>query len=73
MNKLQKQIAAMEKRQSELTAELLHTFIEHVEAGGRSAKYSRSATQEIKIYYRGVGLIDILPESLRKKPSHEVA
>lgn len=56
-----------------LTAELLHTFIERVEVGERSAKYSRSATQEIRIYYRGVGLLDILPENLQKTPDHDAA
>jgi site-specific DNA recombinase len=42
----------------ELTAELLHLFIERVEVGERTEKWSRTAIQEINIYYRDIGLLD---------------
>ncbi len=62
----------------ELTSEILHTFIQRVEVGERLEKYSRTAPQEIRIYYRDVGLIDRLPEALReeiasKPKEHEIA
>ena len=41
-----------------LTAELLHLFIERVEVGERTEKWSRTAIQEINIYYRDIGLLD---------------
>ena len=50
----------------ELTAEILHTFIRRVEVGERAEKYSRTAPQEIRIYYRDVGLVDDLPQSESK-------
>ena len=56
-----------------LTAQLLHTFIECIEVGAHSAKYSRSDTQEIGIYYCGVGLLDMLPENIQKTPDHDAA
>ena len=42
----------------ELTPELLRLFIEKIVVGERSKKYSRTATQEIRIYYRDVGFVD---------------
>lgn len=42
----------------ELTPELLRLFIQRIEVGERSEKYSRHATQEIKIVYRDIGIID---------------
>ncbi len=62
----------------ELTSEIVHTFIQRVEMGERLEKYSRTAPQEIRIYYRDVGLIDRLSEGLReeiasKPKEHEVA
>lgn len=62
----------------ELTSEILHTFIQRVEVGERLEKYSRTAPQEIRIYYRDVRLIERLPEGLReeiasKPKEHEVA
>ncbi|MFR1800765.1 MAG: recombinase family protein [Faecalispora jeddahensis] len=61
----------------ELTAEVLHLFIERVEVGERTEKWSRTAMQEINIYYRDIGLLDnvIEPqadESAQPEPS-EVA
>ena len=47
----------------ELTSEILRTFIQKVTIGERSKKHSRNAVQEIKIYYRDVGLLDDAPEA----------
>lgn len=47
---------------NELTAEILHLFIERVEVGERSEKWSRTAMQEISIYYRDIGLLDNIVE-----------
>ena len=40
-----------------LTAELLHLFIEKIVVGERGEKWSRTAAQEIHIYYRDIGLL----------------
>ena len=48
---------------SELTPELLHLFIEKIVVGERAEKYSRAAPQEIRIYYRDVGLMDTPEET----------
>ena len=42
----------------ELTPELLRLFIHRIEIGERSVKYSRSATQTIRIIYRDIGVVD---------------
>ncbi len=42
---------------TELTAELLNTFIEKIEVSERSEKNSRDATQRISIHYRDIGII----------------
>ena len=44
---------------NELTAEILHLFIERVEIGEREEKWSHTAPQEISIYYRDIGLMDM--------------
>lgn len=41
----------------ELTPELLRLFIKKIVVGERSKKYSRTASQDIWIYYRDVGLV----------------
>ncbi len=46
----------------ELTSEILRTFVQKIEVGERAQKYSRTATQEIRIYYRDIGLLDDAPE-----------
>ena len=51
------------KQIDELTSEILRTFIQKVTIGERSKKHSRNAAQEIKIYYRDVGLLDDMPEA----------
>ncbi len=38
--------------------ELLRLFIERIVVGERSKRYSRTATQKIRIYYRDVGLVN---------------
>lgn len=48
----------------ELTSEILHIFIKRVEVGERAEKYSRTAPQEVRIYYRDIGLVDELPQSI---------
>ena len=47
-----------------LTPEILHTFIKRIEIGERARRYDRNAPQEIRIYYRDIGLIDELPETM---------
>jgi site-specific DNA recombinase len=43
---------------TELTPEILRLFIGKIVAGEKSQKYSRTAEQEICIYYRDIGLMD---------------
>ena len=42
----------------ELTPELLRLFIQRIEVGERSQKYSRSAAQSVRIVYRDIGRVD---------------
>lgn len=42
----------------ELTPEILRLFIQRIEVGERSEKYSRTGEQEIRIVYRDVGVMD---------------
>ena len=61
----------------ELISEVLRLFIERIEVGERTEKWSRTAMQEISIYYRDIGLLDNViesqtDESTQQKPS-EVA
>lgn len=42
----------------ELTPELLRLFIERIDIGERSERYSRTAEQDIRIVYRDVGVMD---------------
>lgn len=46
----------------ELTPELLRLFIERIEVGERSVKYSHSTEQSIRIVYRDIGAIDYAEE-----------
>lgn len=55
----------------ELTSELLRLFIEKIMIGERSTKYSRTATQDIHIHYRGVGLLE--DAVMTEEPEHEPA
>ena len=54
---------------NELTAEILHLFIERVEVGERGEKWSRTAMQEINIYYRDIGLLDNVIEPQAEESS----
>ena len=49
---------------NELIPELLHTFIKRIEVGERAKKYSRTASQEIVIHYRDIGILDDMPQEL---------
>jgi len=49
---------------TELTSEILHTFIQRIEVGERAERYSRTAPQEIRIYYRDIGIVDDIPETM---------
>jgi DNA invertase Pin-like site-specific DNA recombinase len=42
----------------ELTPEILRLFIGKIIVGEKDKKYSRTASQEIRIYYRDIGLMD---------------
>ena len=42
----------------ELTPELLCLFIQRIEVGERTEKYSRSSHQSIRIVYRDIGTVD---------------
>ncbi len=42
----------------ELTPDLLRLFIERIDIGERSERYSRTAEQDIRIVYRDVGVMD---------------
>lgn len=42
----------------ELTPELLQLFIQRIEVGERSKKYSRSASQTVQTIYRDIGMMD---------------
>ncbi|NLO21928.1 MAG: recombinase family protein [Syntrophomonadaceae bacterium] len=43
---------------TELTPEILRLFIEKIVVGEKAQKYSRTAEQDIWIYYRDIGLMD---------------
>ena len=43
---------------SELTPEILHLFIEKIVVGEKAEKYSRTAPQDIWIYYRDIGMLN---------------
>ena len=55
-----------------LTAEILRIFIKRVEVGERAEKYSRTAPQEVRIYYRDIGLVDELPQSMADSMAEEI-
>ena len=55
----------------ELTSEILRIFIKRVEVGERTEKYSRTAPQEVRIYYRDIGLVDELPQSMTETAAED--
>jgi site-specific DNA recombinase len=59
---------------TELTPEILRLFIEKIVVGEKSQKYSRTAEQDIWIYYRGIGLMDtpVEPETAQEAGLDEV-
>lgn len=56
----------------ELTSEILRIFIKLVEVGERAEKYSRTAPQEVRIYYCDIGSVDELPQSMVEAMTEKV-
>ena len=58
---------------TELTPEILRLFIGKIIVGEKSQKYSRTAEQEICIYYRDIGLMDtpVEPPEAHESEMHE--
>ena len=52
----------------ELTPELLRLFIQRIEVGERTEKYSRSSHQSIRIVYRDIGTVDSAMEQGEEQP-----
>lgn len=59
---------------NELTPELLRLFVQRIEVGERSKKYSRSAAQSVRIIYRDIGSMDrpMEPKVLQSHNAPEV-
>ena len=59
---------------NELTPELLRLFVQRIEVGERSKKYSRSAAQSVRIIYRDIGSMDrpMEPKVLQPHDTPEV-
>ena len=53
---------------TELTPELLRLFIQRIEVGERTEKYSRSSHQSIRIVYRDIGTVDSAMEQGEVQP-----
>ena len=49
---------------TELTPEILRLFVAKITVGEKAQKYSRTAEQEICIYYRDIGLMDTVEEAV---------
>lgn len=56
----------------ELTSEILRIFIKRAEVGERAEKYSRTVPQEVRIYYRDIGLVDELPQSTAEATAKDI-
>ena len=52
----------------ELTPELLRLFIQRIEVGERTEKYSRNSHQSIRIVYRDIGTVDSAMEQGEEQP-----
>ena len=52
----------------ELSPELLRLFIQRIEVGERSKKYSRNASQSVRIIYRDIGIMDRPLETKMAQP-----
>lgn len=55
-----------------LTPELLRLFIAKVMVGERAEKYSRTAPQDVWIYYRDIGMLDDVNADFDIAPIHEL-
>ena len=51
----------------EITAEILWAFIERIEIGERAEKHRHYTSQEVRIHYRDIGLLDEMPANKIKK------
>jgi len=51
---------------NELNGELLNIFIEKIEVGERTERYSRTAEQQIIIHYRDIGVVGAFAEEAEK-------
>lgn len=54
----------------ELTPEILRLFIARIEVGEKSTRYSRTAEQAIRIFYRDVGIMDSVEQVTAEKPEN---
>ena len=52
----------------ELMPELLRLFIQRIEVGERAKKYSRSSAQNVRIFYRDIGVVDSAMEDGENLP-----
>lgn len=57
---------------TELTPEILHMFIEKIEVGEKAEKYSRTAPQDIWIYYRDIGMLNDVKKEFDIKSPEEM-
>ena len=57
---------------TELTAELLHLFIDKIVVGEKAERSSRTAEQCVWIYYRDIGILDdVTKENDISEPNYE--
>lgn len=52
---------------NEITPEILWAFIERIEIGERAEKHRHYTPQEVRIYYRNIGLLDEIPANEIKR------
>ncbi len=57
---------------NDLTPELVRLFIQRIEIGERSVKYSRSSAQSIKILYRDIGIMDSAMDPDERPPQTHI-
>ena len=57
---------------TELTAEILHLFIDKIVVGEKAQRYSRTAEPCVWIYYRDIGILDdVTEENDISEPQYE--
>ncbi|WP_317853749.1 recombinase family protein [Chakrabartyella piscis] len=56
---------------TELTPEILHLFVEKIVVGEKAEKYSRTAPQDIWIYYRDIGMLSDVKKEFDIEPIEE--